>query len=69
MKPRQKTRWPTVIPASSAASATAILKVEPGGVRVETFVRTDRLDYVRILDFGLVNILDGGQAGAAALSR
>ena len=39
------------------------------GVRVETFVRTARLDYVRILDFGLTSILDGGEPGAAALSR
>ena len=55
--------FPPGLPVGIVASTGA------GGVRVETFVRTDRLDYVRILDFGLVNILDGGQAGAAALSR
>ena len=33
-----------------------------GGVRVETFVQMDRLDYVRILDFGLVSIFDGDRS-------
>ena len=36
------------------------------GVRVETFVQTDRLDYVRILDFGLAGVLDGDRRQAGA---
>ncbi len=45
--------FPPGLPVGIVASTGA------SGVRVETFVRTDRLDYVRILDFGLAGVLDG----------
>ncbi len=47
--------FPRGLPVGVVASTGA------GGLRVETFVRTDRLDYVQILDFGLVGVLDGDQ--------
>jgi len=40
---------------------------DAGGVSVETFVQTDRLDYVRILDFGLAGVLDGDISQAGVL--
>jgi rod shape-determining protein MreC len=53
--------FPPGLPVGIVASTGA------DGIRVETFVRTDRLDYVRILDFGLTSVLDSGDdAGGAA---
>jgi rod shape-determining protein MreC len=52
--------FPPGLPVGIVASTGA------GEIRVETFVRTDRLDYVRILDFGLTSVLDSGDAAGAA---
>jgi rod shape-determining protein MreC len=52
--------FPPGLPVGIVASTGA------DGVRVETFVQTDRLDYVRILDFGLAGVLDGDRRQAGA---
>ena len=43
----------------------AVSSIDTGGIRVETFVTTSELEYVRIIDYGLAGVLDSERRRAA----
>jgi len=43
-----------------------VSSIDASGIRAETFVTTAELEYVRIIDFGLTGILDGGRGAGEA---
>ena len=43
----------------------AVSSIDANGIRVETFVTTSELEYVRIIDYGLAGVLDSERRRAA----